>query len=28
VLLSDGLQGLCYRRTLVYALKVPDEHVA
>jgi hypothetical protein len=28
MLLSDGLQGLCCRRTLVCALKVPNEHGA
>jgi hypothetical protein len=26
MLLSDGLQGLCCRWTLVRALKVPNEH--
>jgi hypothetical protein len=28
MLLPDGIQGLCCRRTLVCALKVPDEHGA
>jgi hypothetical protein len=26
MLLSDGLQGLCCKRTLVCALEVPDKH--
>jgi hypothetical protein len=26
MLLSDGPQGLCCRRTLIYALEVPNEH--